>query len=279
MTRDLDATRSPMAFFGAELRRARTAAGMSQDQLGRDLSFSGDLVGKVETCERAPTPGFAAGCDSVFPHLDGLFMRLMELARRWDGPYPQWFRDWLDAEREASSLRWWEPMLVPGLLQTPDYARALFRAWQSASTSDEELEELVSARIERQGILDRPKPPELWVVLDEAVLHRLIGSRKIVYEQLLHLADASCRANITVQVVPGEAGAHAGLLGAFIVAGFESAPSIVYAETAVEGQTIEKPALVSKAALAFDRLRAEALPRGASRDLIGKVAEERWAST
>lgn len=277
MTRDLDATRSPMAFFGAELRRARTAAGMSQDQLGRDLSFSGDLVGKVETCERAPTPGFAAGCDSVFPHLDGLFMRLMELARRWDGPYPQWFRDWLDAEREASSLRWWEPMLVPGLLQTPDYARAILAA--GPDTIEDELEELVSARIERQGILDRPKPPELWVVLDEAVLYRLIGSRKIVYEQLLHLADASCRANITVQVVPGEAGAHAGLLGAFIVAGFESAPSIVYAETAVEGQTIEKPALVSKAALAFDRLRAEALPRGASRDLIGKVAEERWTST
>jgi hypothetical protein len=277
MTRDLDAARSPLAFFGAELRRARTAAGMSQDQLGRDLSFSGDLVGKVETCERAPTPGFAAGCDSVFPHLDGLFVRLMELARRWDGPYPQWFRDWLDAEREASSLRWWEPMLVPGLLQTPDYARAILAA--GPDTIEDELEELVSARIERQGILDRPKPPELWVVLDEAVLHRLIGSRKIVYEQLLHLADTSCRANITVQVVPGEAGAHAGLLGAFIVAGFESAPSIVYAETAVEGQTIEKPALVSKAALAFDRLRAEALPRGASRDLIGKVAEERWTST
>src|ERR1039457_551073 len=147
-------------------------------------------------------------------------------------------------------LRWWEPILVPGLLQTADYARALFRSWQSASTSDEELEDLVGARIERQGILDRPKPPELWVVVDEAVLHRLIGSRKIVYEQLLPLADASCRANITVQVVPGAIGAHAGLPGAFIVAGFESAPSIVYAETAVEGQTIEKPALVSKAALA-----------------------------
>jgi transcriptional regulator with XRE-family HTH domain len=266
-----------MAFFGAELRRARTAAGMSQDQLGRELSFSGDLVGKVETSDRAPTPGFAAGCDRVFPHLDGLFMRLMELARRWDGPYPQWFRDWLDAEREASSLRWWEPMLIPGLLQTSDYARAILAA--GPDTVEDELEELVSARIERQAILDRSKPPELWVVLDEAVLYRLIGSRKIMYEQLLHLADTSCRANITVQVVPGEAGAHAGLLGAFIVAGFESAPSILYAETAVEGQTIEKPALVSKAALSFDRLRAEALPRGASRDLIGKVAEQRWTST
>jgi hypothetical protein len=267
-----------MAFFGAELRRARLAAEMSQDQLGRALSFSGDLVGKIETSERAPTPSFAAGCDSTFPHLDGLFTRLMELARRWDGPYPQWFRDWLEAEREASSLRWWEPMLVPGLLQTADYARALFRAWQSGSTTDEDLEELVTARLDRQGILDRPKPPELWVVVDETVLHRLIGSRKIMYDQLLHLADTSCRPGITVQVVPAEVGAHTGLLGAFIVAGFDNAPSILYAETAVEGQTIEKSALVGKAALAFDRLRAEALPRGASRDLIGKVAEERWTA-
>jgi transcriptional regulator with XRE-family HTH domain len=265
-----------MAFFGAELRRARVAAGMSQDQLGRGLSFSGDLVGKIETSDRAPTPGFAAGCDSVFPHLDGLFARLVELARRWDGPYPQWFRDWLEAEREALSLRWWEPMLVPGLLQTTDYARAILRA--GPDTTEDEIEDLVGARIERQGILDRPRPPELWVVLDEGVLHRPIGSSKVMYDQLLRLADSSCRPSITVQVVPAEVGAHAGLMGAFIVAGFDGAPSILYAETAVEGQTIEKSALVSKAGLAFDRLRAEALPRGASRDLIGKVAEERWTA-
>ena len=89
MTRNLDAARSPIAFFGAELRRVRLAADLSQDQLGRKLSFSGDLVGKIETCERAPTPTFAAGCDDAFPHLDGLFTRLLELGRRYDGPYPQ----------------------------------------------------------------------------------------------------------------------------------------------------------------------------------------------
>src|SRR5258707_9648496 len=173
-----------MAFFGADLRRARVAVGMSQDQLGRALSFSGDLVGKIETCERAPTPKFAEGCDRVFPHFDGLFTRLIGLARRWEGPHPQWFRDWVQAEQQASSLRWWEPMLVPGLLQTVDYARELFRAWQSGSTSEDELEELVSARIERQAILDRPKPPELWVVVDEAVLHRLPGAPKTMYNPL-----------------------------------------------------------------------------------------------
>jgi hypothetical protein len=276
MTRNLDATNSPMAFFGAELRRSRLAAGMSQDQLGRGLNFSGDLVGKIETCDRAPTPAFAAGCDSLFPHLDGLFTRLLGLTRRWDGPYPQWFRDWLDAEREASSLRWWEPMLVPGLLQTADYARAILAV--GPDIAEDELDDVVSARILRQEILDGTRPPELWVLLDEAVLHRLIGTRKIMYGQLLQLADMSCRPRITVQVVPADVGAHPGLMGAFIVADFEGAPSILYAETAVEGQTIEKKALVSKAALAFDRLRAEALPRGASRDLIGKVAEERWTA-
>jgi transcriptional regulator with XRE-family HTH domain len=275
MTRNLDATRSPLAFLGAELRRARVAAGLSQDQLGRELNFSGDMVGKIETCDRTPTPTFAAGCDTVFPHLDGLFARLMELARRWEGPHPQWFRDWVEAEREASSLRWWEPMLVPGLLQTADYARALFLAWQSAS-SGEQLEDLVCARIARQDVLSGPKSPELWVVLDEAVLHRQIGSPKIMHDQLVHLAEASSQAGITVQVVPAEIGAHTGLLGAFVVAGFDTAPSILYAETAVEGHTIERASLVGRAGLAFDRLRAEALPRGASRDLIGKVAEELW---
>lgn len=267
-----------MAFFGAELRRARLSAGWSQEQLGRRLSFSADLVGKVETNERAPTPEFAGRCDDAFPHLEGLFGRLLGLARRWDGPHPQWFRDWVQAEQEATSLRSWEPMLVPGLLQTAGYARALFRAWQSGA-SDDELEELVSARIERQNILGRPRPPELWVVIDEAVLHRLIGSRKIMHDQLLHLADASCRPSVTVQVVPADVGTHAGLLGGFIVAGFgEGAPSILYVETAVEGQTIERSALVSRAALVFDRLRSEALPSRASRELIGKVAEERWTA-
>lgn len=274
MTRNLDASRNPLAFFGAELRRVRMAAGMSQEQLGQRINFSGDMVGKVETCERVPTPAFAAACDEVFAHLDGLFMRILDLARRSGGASPQWFRDWLGAEQEATSLRAWELALVPGLLQTADYAQALLAA--GPDTMEDELDDLVSARIERQAILDQRRPPELWVVLDEAVLHRLVGSQKIMHDQLQHLAEMSCRQNISVQVLPAGTGAHAGLNGAFVVAGFDAAPSILYLETAVEGQTIERPAQVRKAALAFDRLRAEALPRGASRELIRKVAEERW---
>lgn len=275
MTRSLDATRSPMAFFGAELRRARLAAGMSQDQLGRTLSFSGDMVGKVETGERAPSADFSARCDTAFPHLDGLFTRLLGLARRWDGPYPQWFRDWVDAEREASSLRTWEPLLIPGLLQTPDYARSLFMAWHSADSEDE-LEQLVSARIARQSIFERPAPPTMWAVIDEGVLHRRVGSSKIMYDQFMHLVGVSGRSKITIQVVPDDVGAHVGLLGAFAVANFDGTPSIVYMESPDEGLTTDRPSVVAKVSEIFDALRAEALPRRASRDLIKKVAEERW---
>lgn len=263
-----------MAFFGAELRQARVAAGLSQEQLGRRLNFSGDLVGKIETCERAPTPGFAEGCDGVFPHLDGLFTRLLELARRWDGPYPQWFRDWLEAEREATSLRTWQLTLVPGLLQTTDYARAILAA--GPDTMADELEQMVTARIQRQAILDRPRPPALWVVLDEHVLRRRIGSAKIMHEQLLHLADLGERPRITIQIVPARVGVHAGLLGAFIIAGFNGAPDTVYLETSADGQVLEKSSVVGQVTLRFDTLRAVALPKDDSRDLIVNVAEEQW---
>jgi hypothetical protein len=274
MTRNLDGPRSPIAFFGAELRRVRVAADMSQDQLGRKLSFSGDLVGKIETCDRAPTPTFAAGCDDAFPHLDGLFTRLLELARRYDGPYPPWFRDWLGAEQAATSLRTWEPLLIPGLLQTPAYARAILAAGPDPVA--EEVEQMVAARIERQAILDRPRPPALWVVLDETVLHRRVGTSTIMREQLRHLADQADRPRITIQVVPARAGAHAGLLGALIIAGFDGAPDIVYLETSADGQVIDKFSVVAEVTLRFDTVRAVALPRDDSRDLIVKAAEERW---
>jgi transcriptional regulator with XRE-family HTH domain len=120
LIRELDPSAGPLDFFGAELRRARTSARLSQEQLGQRLGYSGAQVGKVETGERSPSQDFAEGCDRALD-TGGLFLRIHQLARRWDGPHPQWFRDWLRVEQEATALRWWEPMLVPGLLQTADY--------------------------------------------------------------------------------------------------------------------------------------------------------------
>ncbi len=275
MANDRDPRSDLGAWLGEELRRVRVAAGFrSQDQLARRLGFERTVITKIETGDRPPSADVAAALLTMFPDLGGgRFAELAEVARRANGKFPGWFeRDWLPVEREATSLRWWEPILIPGLLQTGDYARALFQAWQPASSEDD-LDALVTGRLERQGILDRDDPPDLRVVLDEPVLHRLIGSPKIMHDQLEHLADASCRPMVTVQVIPAELGAHGGLLGAFILAG----PSgTVYLETAVEAQITGDDPVRERAALTFDRLTRDALPRGASRDLILKVANEQW---
>lgn len=275
LVRALDPSAGPLNFFGAELRRARAAAGLSQEQLGLRVGYSGAQVGKVETGDRAPSQDFAQGCDEALPDAGGLFGRIHELARRWDGGYPSWFAEWIDAERRATSLCWWEPLLIPGLVQTAGYARALFEAWRSAG-SDDELDRLVNGRMERQSIFERPEPPALWVILDEGVLHRCIGSGKVMHDQLARLADLSDLPKTTIQVVPHAVGAHVGLLGAFAIASAGSAPGTVYMESPDQGQTTETPSVVMKVSETFDTLRAEALPRGPSRDLIRKVAEERW---
>jgi transcriptional regulator with XRE-family HTH domain len=275
VTRELDPGASPLAFFGSELRRARAATGLSQEQLGQRIGYSAALVGKVETGERAPSGDFAKGCDRALPDADGLFARLHALTQRWDGGYPSWFADWVETERRAESLCWWEPLLVPGLVQTADYARALFEAWRQAE--GEELEQLVTGRMDRQSIFDRPDPPSLWVIVDEAVLRRHIGSAKVMYDQLTHLADLADRPKVTVQVVPAEIGAHVGLLGGFAIATVDGAGT-VYMESPDQGQTTQTPSVVAKVSATFDTLRAEALPRATSRDLIKRVAEEQWTS-
>lgn len=115
------------------------------------------------------------------------------------------------------------------------------------------------------------------VLLDESVLHRLTGTPQVVYDQLLQVADMSMRSHISVQVIAGNVGAHAGLPGAFMIANCDGKPDILYID-AVEGQTVERNALVRKSAIAFDLIRSEALPASASRETILKAAEERWKS-
>ncbi len=152
-------------------------------------------------------------------------MRIHALTQRWDGGYPSWFAEWVEAERRAASLCCWEPLLVPGLVQTADYARALFEAWRTADSADE-LDQLVRVRLERQSIFERPDPPSLWVIVDEGVLRRRVGSEKIIHDQLIYLVDMADRPKVTVQVIPAEVGAHVGLLGAFAIASVDAASTV-----------------------------------------------------
>jgi hypothetical protein len=272
--RDLDPGASPAHFFGAEVRHARASAGMTLAELGALVPCDASTVSRIESGLLSPTERFAAACDEAFPNMDGWFARFYGDSRTWAGPYPGWFADWIKAERAAVTLRTWEPLLMPGLLQTAEYARALFRAW-SATGDEDEVDKLVTARLDRQGIFDRSKPPSYWAVMDEGVLRRCIGSPKVMHSQLVHLAEMAERPTLKVHVIPSGVGAHIGLLGAFAIAGLaDDAHSIVYFETPNEGETTTKTATVAKIVLTFDTLRSEALPRGATRKLIMEAAEE-----
>jgi transcriptional regulator with XRE-family HTH domain len=266
-----DPAASPPAFLGAELRRARLAAGFSsQEALAAKLGFDRTVVAKAETGERPPTQdvleAWSAACD-----LDSdLFTRLAALARSANGPVPTWFENWLEAEQEAVTLRLWSPILVPGLLQTADYARALFVA---AGEDSDRADQLVSARLDRQAILDRPSPPHVVAVLDEAVLWRLIRSPAIMHDQLEQLAAMSERPGISVEIVPASTGANAGLSGGFQLASNDGTPDVVNM-SGVEDVTAENRSILRRATIIFDLVRGDALPRTASRALILETAEK-----
>src|SRR5580700_3572107 len=264
--RDLDPGASPLHFFGAEVRRAREAAGITLAELGAMVPCDASTVSRIESGQLSPAERFAEACYEAFPQMGGWFGRFYRASLKWDGPYPRWFEDWVDGEGQAKVLRYWAPLLVPGILQTAEYARALFRAWRTDDDEDK-VEQLVLARMARQRIFDRPRPPAFWAVLDEGLLRRPIGGAKVMADQLVHLADMGDRASIKIHVIPAEAGAHLGLLGAFAIAGFSGdAPGIVYFESPDEGQTTRDPGTLAKVTLTFETLRSEALPRGASRD-------------
>jgi transcriptional regulator with XRE-family HTH domain len=272
-----DPETDPRAFLGDELERARLAAGFSSQQaLADHLGFDRSVIGKAESGDRVPTPDVLKAWAQACPSLDyEHYARLATLARRADGPVPRWFETWLAAEASATMLKYWSPIITPALFHTAGYARALLLAAQT-DTSEEKIEPLVTAKLERAVILDRADPPDVVALIDELVLHRLIGSPEIMHEQLVHIADLAGRPYVCVQVVPTAVGATAGLSGAVNLASGDGSPDVLHTDAVPEGHTSETRSLVRKAAVAFERMRGYALPRAQSRDLIMEVADERW---
>lgn len=271
MTRE--ATRTPRQVFGAMLRYHRERAGLSRPELARQVNKSVSLIQAIELGQRAATAEVTADLERALS-ADGALTRLRDEIGDGLGyqPYPAWFQDWVASEREAKKLRWFEPMLVPGLLQTESYARAIFRARFGAT--EEQIEEQVSGRLKRQEILEREEPPVLWVIADEWVLRRPVGGRQIMHEQVAHLIEMSQRPRVSIQVIPADVGAHRGLwAGAFIVADFVDAPAVGYQETACEGQFVDRREDVEMIIDCWDTLVREALPWAASQALLEEVAE------
>jgi transcriptional regulator with XRE-family HTH domain len=266
-SRGLDAGASTLAFFGAELRRRRIAAGMSQDELGRAINFSAALVGRVETAGRMPSQDFADRCDEVV-HTDGFFGRFRELVKR--EAFPSWFGPFVGYEEKATKICNWDNRIVPGLLQTEEYARAVMRAGRPRE-APEIIERDVAARMDRQAILARENPPLLWCVLDEAVLRRPVGGAETMREQLKRLVEVADSANVVVQVLPFAVTEHPGADGSLTILEFASEPPIAYVEGWRNERLVESAADVADAIMTFDLIRAAALSRGASLDMIRAV--------
>jgi transcriptional regulator with XRE-family HTH domain len=254
--------------FAAELRHARTASGLSQEQLGELINFSGSQVGMVESARRVPSLDFARRCDEALGST-GTLERLHELLRTT--PFAPWFRPYVEMEAEATELRSWQSIVVDGLLQTPEYARALLSSRIGASA--DEIDQRVAARLERQAVISRSDPPLLWVVMDECVLRRPVGGPGVMLGQLEHLVNMAARSNVIVRVVRTAVGAHDGVNGSFVIAEFADAASVVYLETALTGIIVERQDEVTAIKVSYEGLKAEALPRAATTELIKEVAK------
>jgi len=162
---------------------------------------------------------------------------------------------------------------VPGLLQTEEYAREIFRNGPRELDPDE-VEWLLEVRLARQKILAREDRPRLWAVIDEAVIHRVVGGPEVMRGQLRQLAESTQQGKTTIQVVPYRAGAHAGAIGAFVILDFHEPadPDVVYVETLAGDIYLEERSDVDRYTLAFDRLVAAALHPDESVQLIDRVA-------
>jgi transcriptional regulator with XRE-family HTH domain len=274
-SRNFDSAASPLRVFGAELRYYRVKAGMSQDQLSALVYCSGDLIGKMENGQRVPTEELTAALDAV-PDLDtrGALIRLREELKEYltYQATPGWLRAWEKIERQAKTLLWWEPLLIPGLLQTREYAQEVLRRGQPGQP-DAQIEQQVQARMDRQQILEGADPPMLIAVMDEGALRRPVGGPKVMHDQLARLLELAERSKVVLQVVPVDAGPHPGTAGPMVIASFSDAPDVAYLDTALEGQLVERHEDVAAIALQYDTLRAEALPVRASLELIAKVKE------
>jgi transcriptional regulator with XRE-family HTH domain len=261
---------SPVHFFGSEVRRAREMAGMSQSDLGALVPCDKSAVSRVEAGLTVPDEAFARACDAAFPHLEGFFMRFWSGSQTWGAAFPPSLREFATYEAEAIALWTFEHTLVPGLLQTGEYARAVLE--RHPHVTAEQVTERVAARLARQAVLDRGDAPVVWVLLDENVLHREIGGPQAMAAQLSRLAELARRPNITVQVIP-RVGAHAGLAGAFVMAETPDT-QVVYLEHIADSMTTDSPAVVAMVNTKFDVLRTEAHRGSESLTIIEEMADK-----
>jgi hypothetical protein len=265
------------AFLGRQLREIRVEAGYrSQDEFAPALNKDRSVIGKAESGEYPPTDAVLTDWLDICGTGGRLRTALLGLARfarmRDGGPDKVWFAGWVEAEAKSHTLRIWQPIIFPGILQTPAYARELFAA---TGVKDDLISAYVQTRLNRQAILEGSEPPSVVVVLDELALHRLIGTREIMSDQLARVIEFSKRPNMHIHILPTRTGANAGLGGPIHLATGIGTPEVLLLGALIEDRVSVDPALIRRASATFDAVRGDALNRADSRNVLME-ALERW---
>lgn len=270
--------------LAAELRRLRAGAGMSREQVEEQTGVNEGTLYRIETARARPQRRTLLALLDLYAVGEPLRADLIELTRTADGqgwsrPYP-WqlpgeYAAYISFEAEARAVHNYESLFIPGLLQTPDYGRAMVRGVLPGAT-DREVDERVEARTERQKRLDEPDPLELWAVIDEAAIRRVVGGAPVMAAQLGHVVSVMARPNLNVQVITYDSGAHPGMPGAFVHMEFrdEADPDLVYVDTQAGDIFLEAEDDLRRYRTMFDHLRAVALSPARSAELITAVREE-----
>ncbi|MFG3253646.1 helix-turn-helix domain-containing protein [Streptomyces sp. NPDC048172] len=271
--KDPDGSVSVPAFFGAELRFKREAAGLTLQEFSDGIFYSVAFISQIEMGERRMPPEMARYADQRLG-TDGFFERRLEDARKAArSGHAEYFADVAKMETDASTIEEWEPFLIPGLLQTEAYAGCLMRAAMPRA-SPEEVEDKVGARMARAELFRTDDPPEYWAILDEMFLRRPALPPMEMAAQLDHIVETVTRTRSVLQIVPLNVTTHPFMMGAARVMTFADAPPLIYTEALHSGQLIDEPTLVAAYRKSYDLLRAAALSPEASLAMIKAAAED-----
>lgn len=263
---------TPAHRLGRKLKEARIAAGFeSQEEFGASISMHRTTVNKIEGGKRRVSAKvLRLWCDAcgVDYELYEASARLARVAAA--APVPFWFEDFRKAQILARMIFTWHPYMIPGPLQTPEYLTAMH---EGAGTPRNLIEERVAARIDlqRQTLDRQPVPVVLRAVMDEAALHRQVGTSEVMHAQLMHMVELGQRENVGIQIIPASRAANAGNVGPFTIASTDDGDMILM--DALEDMTTDKRSAVRAGLDVFDRVRLISLSGPESLELIAKVAD------
>lgn len=230
------------------LRKLRTAAELSTTDVAKLTGLSSSKVSRIETMDIGIYRDDLERLLDCYRVSRETRIEMLDLARHAEqrgmlrlhgSNLPEDWQTWVDFESEASELLSYEPLMVPGLLQTSEYADAIIRA-TGPQLSEAEVDTLVASRMARQGLLSRSSPVTLHAVIEQGVLNRPLGESGALMRQLRHLADAATKPNVTIQVMPTSTGLHSGMNGPFVVLGYDSEPSLVLLENKVSSLFLDE---------------------------------------